>query len=59
MKMQKSAILVKKNFKLNIWKIKNNVKLEIIVIIEENKELLRIAYAIQNIMYPKSYYSFS
>ena len=50
MKMQKSAILVKKNFKLNIWKIKNNVKLEIIVIIEENKELLRIAYAIQNII---------
>ena len=32
MKMQKSVIIVKKKFKINILKIKNIVKLEIIVI---------------------------
>ena len=36
MKMQKSVIFVKKNLKINIWKIKNIVKLEIIVIIQRN-----------------------
>ena len=36
MKMQKSDISVKKNFKINIWNIKNYVKLDIIVIIQEN-----------------------
>ena len=36
MEMQKSVILVKKNFKINIWKIKNIVKLKIIAIIQEN-----------------------
>ena len=35
MKMQKSDISVKKNFKINIWNIKNYVKLDIIVIIQE------------------------
>ena len=34
--MQKFVILLKKNFKINIWKVKNIVKLEIIVIIQEN-----------------------
>ena len=34
--MQKSDISVKKNFKINIWNIKNYVKLDIIVIIQEN-----------------------
>ena len=33
MKMQKSVTFVKKNLKINIWKIKNIIKLEIIVII--------------------------
>ena len=33
MKMEKSVIYVKKNLKINIWKIKNIAKLEIIVII--------------------------
>ena len=46
LKMQKSVIFVKKNLKINIWKIKNIVKLEIIVIIEENIEKLHIAYVI-------------
>ena len=36
MEMQKSVIFVKKNLKINIWKIKNFVKLEIIVIIQGN-----------------------
>ena len=44
MKMQKFVIFVKKNLKITIWKIKSMVKLEIIVIIQENIEVLRIAY---------------
>ena len=36
MTMQKSIIFVKKNVKINISKIKNFVKLEIIAIIQEN-----------------------
>ena len=43
-KMQKSVIFVNKNLKINIWKIKNIVKIEIIFIIQENKEVLRRAY---------------
>ena len=46
MKMQKSGIFVKKILKINIWKIKDIVKLEIIVIIQDNIEVLRIAYAV-------------
>ena len=46
MKMQKSALFVKKNLKINIWKIKNIVKLEIIVIIQGNIEVLLIVYII-------------
>ena len=42
MKMQKSVITVKKNLKINIWKIKNVAKLEIIFIMQENVEVLRI-----------------
>ena len=34
MEMQKSVKFVKKNLKINIWKINNIVKLEIIVIIQ-------------------------
>ena len=36
MTMQKSVTFVNKNLKINIWKITNIVKLEIIVIIQEN-----------------------
>ena len=46
MKMQKDFIFVKKNLKINNWKIENIVKLEIIVITHANKEALRIAYVI-------------
>ena len=46
MKMQKSVIFVKRNLKVNMWQIKNIVKLEIIVIIQGNIEVLRIAYVI-------------
>ena len=42
----KSVIFVKKNLKTDIWKIKNIVKLEIIVIIQGNIEALHIAYEI-------------
>ena len=49
MKMQESVIFVKK-MKINIWNIKNIVKLEIIVIIQVNIEVLRIAYIIQDIV---------
>ena len=46
MKIQKSIIFVKKKLKINISKIKNIVKLEIIVIIQGNTEVLHITYVI-------------
>ena len=46
MNMQKSVIIVKKKFKINILKIKNIVKLEIIVIMQEKIVVLCIAYII-------------
>ena len=46
MKMQKSVIFVNKNLNTNTWKIKTVVKLEIIVIIKGNMEVLYIAYVI-------------
>ena len=48
MKMQKYVIFVKKNLKINMWKIKNIVKLEIFVIIHRNIEVLHIACVIQS-----------
>ena len=44
MKMQKFAIFAKKNLKTKISKIKSIIKLAIIVTIEGNIEVLRIAY---------------
>ena len=46
MKMQKSVSFVNKKLKINIWKIESILKLEIIVIIEGNIEVLHIAYVI-------------
>ena len=46
MKMQKSVIFVKKKLKINIWNIKNIVKLEITVIMQGSIEVSRIAYVI-------------
>ena len=46
MKMEKSVIFVMKKFKMNMLKIKNILKLETIVIIQESLEVLRIAYVI-------------
>ena len=37
---------VKKNLKINVWKTKNVVKLEIIVIMQGHKEMLHIAHLI-------------
>ena len=59
MKMQKSVILVNTNLKTNIWKVKNILQLQIIVIIWENIEVLHIAYVIINIVPLKNSYSFS
>ena len=42
MELQKLVILLKKNFIINIWKIKNIIKLEIVVIIQGNIKVLRI-----------------
>ena len=50
MKMQKSVTFVKKNLKINISKIKNMVKLEIIAIMQEDIEVLRTDYVIENIV---------
>ena len=46
MKMQKSVIFVKTNSKINISKIKNIIKLEIIALIQVNIEVLCVAYVI-------------
>ena len=44
--MQKFAILVKKNLKINMQTIKHIAKLEIIAIMHVNREVLHIAYVI-------------
>ena len=46
MKMRKSVMFVNKNLKINIWKTKNILQLEIIVIIWENIEVMHIAFVI-------------
>ena len=46
MKMQKSAIFAKQKFENEYLKDKNIVKLEVIVIIQGNIEILYIAYVI-------------
>ena len=53
MKMLKFAIFVKKSLRIYILKIKNVVKLEIIVIIKVNTEELDIVYVIESIVYLK------
>ena len=54
-KMEKSVIFVKKKLKTNMCKIKNIIKLEVIVIIQGNIEMLHIAYIIQNIVHLKKF----
>ena len=44
--MNYKNIFVKKNLKIDILKIKNTVKFEIILIIQENIEVMHIAYVI-------------
>ena len=51
--MQKPVIFVKKKIKINKLNIKHIVKLEIIVIMQGNIELLRIANAIKILVYLK------
>ena len=42
----KSFIIVKKSLKINILKIKNTLKSEIIFVMQVNKEVLHIAYVV-------------
>ena len=53
MKIQKSTIFVKKILKMNMLKIKNIKKSEIIVIIQVNIEMLHVSYVTQHIVYLK------
>ena len=53
MKIQKSTIFVKKILKINMLKIKNIKKSEIIVIIQVNIEILHVSYVTQHIVYLK------
>ena len=46
MKMEKSVIFEKKNLKINIWKIKNILNLEIIFIMQVNIQVVCIGYVI-------------
>ena len=46
MKIQKSVTFAKKNLKRNMRKIQNIAQLKIVVIIQGNKEVLRISYVI-------------
>ena len=46
MKLQKIALFVKRNFNVNMFKVKIIVKFEIIVIILGNIKVLLIAYVI-------------
>ena len=51
MKMQKSVRYAKKSLKINISKINNMVKSEIIVIIQGNREYEGAAHSICNLKY--------
>ena len=46
MKMQKFVIIVKKDLMINMLQIKNMMKLETNVIIQENTEVLQLVYVI-------------
>ena len=53
MKKQQNVIFLEIRFKINILLTKIIVTLEIIAIIQVNKEVLHIAHVIQNIVYLK------
>ena len=52
-KIQKSTMLVKKNYKINMLNIKNIIKLRKIIILQENLEVLHIVYINQSSVYLK------
>ena len=58
MKIQKFVIFVKKNLKMNMLKTGNILKLQIIVIIQVNIEVLCIAYVIQSIVCLKGFFKY-
>ena len=49
MKLEKSVILVNKNLKINMLKIKNIIKLGTIVVIQVNVEMLQIPIVFPNV----------
>ena len=53
MSSEDTKTFVKTNLEINIGEIKNIIKLEIIVIIQDHLEVLCVAYVIQKIMYLK------
>ena len=53
MKKQQNVIFLEISFKISILLTKIILTLEIIAIIQVNKEVLHIAYVIQNIVYLK------
>ena len=57
-KNAKICHICKKNFKINKWKIRNIVKLEIIVIIQGNKEVLHCICNLKYSVLIKNSYSF-
>ena len=48
-KIQKSAIFVKKNLMIEMWNIKNIIKLDIIALTQGNIEVLHIVYLTKDI----------
>ena len=58
MKIPHFAIFVDKSLKINMLKIKMITKVQIIIIIQVNIEVMHIAYEVRNIVSLKNYHSF-
>ena len=58
MKMNEFVIFANKNLKINMLKIKNIAKIENILIIHGNIEVLKIAHVIQSLVYLKKFIYF-
>ena len=52
------ATFVEKSLKINMLKVKTITKLEIVIIIQVNIEVMHIAYEVRNIVPLKNYQSF-
>ena len=49
------ATFVEKSLKINMLKVKTITKLEIVIIIQVNIEVMHIAYEVRNIVYLKKF----